>query len=198
MSIREPAMTWRDIPPPAELEPLIKSLLEEYVDGTPFFDALDHSLGTPAYFEYGMARARAYLASQARPGEKWNLVVSGHFGRGFHAWFSRPAQRARFGDVPEMLVLPGSLRHAAALPLDHLADHISGRRFVFFDDTMYKARTRDLIAREIAAQGGGVEWSFILYDGSAPVRERVSSGYRYFDHYDEQGHPRVQREVSGI
>lgn len=181
-------MGWRDIPP-AELEPLIKRLLDDYIDGTPFFDALDHSLGTPIYFEYGLARARAYLASQSRPGEKWNLVVSGHFGRAFAAWFALPSQRERFADIPEMLVLPGSLRHVSSLPLGHLHDRIAGRRFVFFDDTMYKARTRDLIAREVAAQGGGVEWSFILYDGSAAVRERVSSVYRYFDHYDRSGRP---------
>jgi len=168
-------------------------ILAEYGEGTPFFDAMDASLRRSAFMDILLDEFAA------RFGASFDLVVSGKFGAALCAYLANEGrerlERQLGGRMP--LLLPGNLRHTSSLPLDSHADRISGRLFVMADDSMYKARTRDLIRTEMRKVGGRLMHSLILYDGSALKHDDVTGFYRYFDHHPEKN-PLLQPHLSAV
>lgn len=160
---------------------VVKELEIRHGGGTAFFDALDERLREPYWYralllryldEYGMvqpvASGRAVTAERGRP----YFAVSGKFGEGFAGWLAG-SEWGRY--VHPVTVFPGNLRHTV---LPKLTVDLTGRQYVFLDDSYYRGRTYGQIARRIAEAGGGVLGPLVLYDGS-PEPAKVPSFWRY-------------------
>jgi hypothetical protein len=172
------------------VEQTVELILAEHGGGTPFFDALDASLRRPPFMDLLLDQFAD------RFGPDFDIVVSGKFGVAFCRYLAGAGrerlQRQLGGKMP--LLVPGGLRHATTLPLQHARERIEGRLFVFLDDSLYKARTRDLIRREMREVGGQLIHELVLYDGSALRYDDVTSFYRYFDRHP-QNSPLLQTQT---
>lgn len=147
------------------------SAIEHIVgDGTAFFNAMDDWLCAPEWYSLQLDR---YLdkAMDSLYVNQWpEIVVSGEWGRRFAAWYA-----LRWA-TPEVLVLPGGLRHNELPPLEV---NLSLRSFIFLDNSCYKGRTRDKIRAGIEKVGGRMVDTLVLYDGSREPIDGITGVFRY-------------------
>lgn len=141
----------------------------EVGDGSAFFDRVDLELRDRFWYRAQWQRYALMAASTALSLPRVSLpVVSGAWGRGFVRAYPKWGA----------LVLPGELRHADLPPIE---EDLSGKSFVFLDDSCYLGRTRDKIRDRIAEAGGELRASLVLYDGSATGIDGMEGLYRYHD-----------------
>lgn len=156
------------------LDGIVQELLDRHVGGIRFFDELDASWRS----ERGAPVTAALLASALAGWPRRLFVSTGRFGLFLHNRFPETFQDGR------LLLVSGGLRTGA--PVDDLGyarESIRGRGFALLDDSFYAGTTRNAIRGELERQGGALEASFIIYDGS-PLRDpTVTSLYRYYDHF---------------
>lgn len=138
-------------------------------DGTRFFDAMDDWLCSTDWYSLQLDRYLDRAMDHLYVGTP-DIVVSGEWGRRFAKWY------ALRWTTPEVLVLPGGLRHGdlPAFDID-----LSLRSFVFLDNSCYRGRTREKINNRITGAGGRLVDTLVLYDGSRERIPGISGMYRY-------------------
>ena len=168
------------------LAAVAKELEIRHGGGTPFFEALDERMRDDYWYRALLLRYLDTYGEQHEPidvteiggpprfitGDRPYIAVSGKFGQGFAGWLAG-SEWGRY--VPPVAVFPGDLRHNVLPKLDQ---DLTGRQYVFMDDSYYKGRTYGQISRRIVEAGGGVLGAIILYDGS-PEPAKVPSFFRY-------------------
>jgi hypothetical protein len=130
-----------------------------------FFDALDAVLRTDCI----CAPIVTCLASL-------DVAVSGEFGK-----FIASKYRDQ---LSSLAIFPGGIRergHLDRSTMKSMEHKINGRRFVFFDDSLYSATTYHNVAAAISRLGGEISEAIVIYDGSPEWRSDVVSLYRFHD-----------------
>lgn len=139
----------------ARLTDMVQHAVEQFGDGTPFFDWIDQAVTTHDFFDY--LRDRVLDHGFKADG----IVTSGKFGWAFSAYaFNRPV-------LPKVLNFPGNLRHEKLIESWN-DPGIKGQNFFFIDNSIYKGRTLSQIESYIERWGGKIIFAHVLYDGSRP------------------------------
>jgi len=154
----------------------VNRLLEQYIGGQIFFTELDKAVK----FDYKILRQ---LTDKAK--EYYDLsiktIASGEIGLAMH----------NLGVHIDFLV-PGGLRHdPSKINLAPFKSAIEGQHFVFIDDSYFSGKTAMVVKEEIERLGGIFVGSMVAYDGSKEKDPMVDSLYRYYDHYDLLGRPKI-------
>ena len=79
------------------------------------------------------------------------------------------------------MLLNGGLRHIEKISLEHIADRIRKKDFIFIDDSYYLGRTRDVIRAEIERLKGNFQHTYTIYDGSKWKDKNLTSLFRYHE-----------------
>jgi len=143
------------------LDNIVNNLLNKYTDGQEFFTALDKSIQHPMLVSTLLSIA---------PKDK-TVIVSGHFGQ----------YVANSNIISNLFVLPGNIRHTPEFSLEHCADFIKHKDFIFLDDSYYSGRTQNIIRREIEKYKGNFIHTFAIYDGGMYKDKMVTSLFRYHE-----------------
>lgn len=171
-----------------ELDKEVKRLLKAHVGGEAYFGELDEVLRTPKYFNHVFGMARIFLHAKHTN----TLIMSGKFGCTFRnylrsgAWISG----CEFIDG-RLLLVNGGLRKGERI-VSLRAPLQPGTDCMFIDDSFFSGTTRYRVATEVEMCGCRLVRTYVLYDGAEMVHPRLSSLYRYYDHYTK-GNIRVKK-----
>ncbi len=145
---------------------IIERTLEEFVEGKPFFNALDKALCNPAVV------MELWDTVVNKLGAYPYVILSGKFGAYWHN-FS--------GTRRSFILLDGNIRDTGEVfPMDDIAMRLKDKPFIFIDDSLYSKRTRDAIKVALEERGATLKHTFVAYDGSQhPLDPEVTSLYRY-------------------
>jgi hypothetical protein len=146
-----------------KLNRVVRDMIKTHKGGKIFFDNLDANLQDYDFLQ------KLYDDELYK---HRNIIVSGKFGMFFTNLFSL---------VFNVVQVPGGLRNGARCDLEYMKDDISGKNWVFVDDSFYSGKTRDVVFDEIKRCGGTITDTFCVYDGSKEKDETVMSLYRYYD-----------------
>ena len=145
------------------LNEIISDLLEKYVGGQDYFSALDK------FIQHKLITDKLFSITP-----KNNIIiVSGGFGEFIQK--SYPEKK--------LLVLNGGLRHLNKISLEHMADKIKHKDFIFIDDSYYLGRTRDVIRAEIERLRGYFKHTYTIYDGNKWKDKNLTSLFRYHERF---------------
>ena len=149
---------------------IVEDTLKEFVEGQEFFTNLDLRIRNRECIEI-------LLSHIPKEFKDCRIIFTGSFGRTALREFPRETY----------MLLPGGLRHMKEYNLSVFKSFISGKKFILLDDSFCSGRTRNLVEKEIALQGGELKRTFVIYDGSQYQDNRIESLYRYFDYHNLQG-----------
>lgn len=152
-----------------EMNSIVKACLEQHEGGEKFFDALDDMIRNDKML-INLMIAKIVEKPFAF------LIVSGNFGIVFYNHCKENTSEEFFKKI---IVVPGGLRNG--MPVGSLSHTIAGKRGIFVDDSFYRGRTRDAIAKEAAKLDAVIERTYVFYDGSKEKDDTVQSFYRYYD-----------------
>ena len=159
---------------------LVKKMIEEHKGGTAFFEALDENIKKnenliEQLFSSLMMKTKYWVDDVI-------IIVSGEFGLHFNNYL---IENNHTGSDVYIMIVNGNLRHGEIMSLEPFKDTIKNDKFIFFDDSFYKGRTRDKIKTELEKWGGELVTTVVCYDGSYDKDEDVHSLYRYYDNHDK-------------
>lgn len=149
----------------SKLNELVRTLLEQYGGGTPYFDALDSHLRQPENLVIVQALFRNVE----------NVVLSGSFGYNFLGLLA-----AGKVHVPgSIVVLNGGLRHGITPRQVMSRGPIRNKLFTFIDDSYYKGRTLRSVQEYLSRFDALVMNTRVAYDGSQSDPENLYALYTY-------------------
>lgn len=155
----------------------VNKLLEQYIGGQIFFTELDKAVKFDRHIlEQLIHKIKEEYAEDVK------TIASGEIGLAMH----------NLGVQVDFLV-PGGLRHdPSKINLAPFVDKIKGQKFVFVDDSYFSGRTAYVVQEEIEKLGGIFIGSVVAYDGAKHRDYMVDSLYRYYDHHDVLGRPKIR------
>lgn len=65
---------------------------------------------------------------------------------------------------------------------------ITGKQFIFLDDSYYSGKTADKVNEAVEKNGGNVICTYVFYDGSKEKHDNVHSLFRYYDDVELPNH----------
>jgi len=152
---------------PKDIDKIITSIIIDHKEGGNFYDLLDHRIrneGQDWFVDL------LQLAEKTNGDYISNIVVSGLFGRIFANEWAKGSLN--------IILVEGGLRHADIMSLSTDAINITGRKFIFLDDSFYLGRTRDKIKAELELHGGELLNTFVVFDSGKMYDDTVYSLYR--------------------
>ncbi len=154
-----------------KLKKHIDMLLKVYVGGESYFDKLDDFIkNNPMLWHLLMDRADTEFFDGA--------IFSGEFGGCI-------VNTDMYFNTETDLIVQGGLRKGISINLEYCKNKIKGKKFIFFDDSFYSGKTRNVVKKEIERLGGRLMLTAVVYDGSREKQNDVVSLFRYYDHYSK-------------
>lgn len=149
----------------ADILTIVDECIRRYSCGEYFFEAID-------------SRCRSYVVSRillkSIPLDflDHRVVVSGQFGRYLFGAFPEVARHG--------VLMPGGLRDISPRVLfKGLGPIVGNNMFVFLDDSYYSGKTSEAIGKALEANGGRLDHTFVVYDGSRKQNNSVTGLFRY-------------------
>lgn len=147
------------------LDLIVKEMLKQHKGGEKFFDHLDLAV-----------QSKPIIDKLIELIQEKNIIVSGKFG----VFFSNYIKDQGF-DLNLILVSGGLRKNTPIENLEYMRIEIRGKDFVFVDDSFYSGKTRDVVKLEIERNGGRLNQTYAIYDGSKVKDISVESLYRYYE-----------------
>lgn len=169
-----------------EIDDIVKSNINDFGDGTPFFDHLDADLTHSYFFETLVRNVQNDMArlGNYHRGYLPAIAVSGKFGWAFGQWLKRERKI-----VADLIVFPGDLRHQELID-PHLHEPLAPE-YVFLDNSTYKGRTMNQIEKYLDEYRSRLGTRYVLYDGAVPDQQLIR---RYELNHIYQWHESGYRE----